>query len=100
MEDLERVLSEIPDNKGILIVTDGVFSMGGDICKLPEMGVELAEKYGARVMVDDAHGLGVIGEHGRGTAEYFGLEDKVDIILGTFSKSLEALEVSWLQAKT
>jgi 8-amino-7-oxononanoate synthase len=90
MEDLERVLSEIPDNKGILIVTDGVFSMGGDICKLPEI-VELAEKYGARVMVDDAHGLGVIGEHGRGTAEYFGLEDKVDIIMGTFSKSLASL---------
>ena len=90
IEDLERVLSEIPDNKGILIVTDGVFSMGGDICKLPEI-VELAEKYGARVMVDDAHGLGVIGEHGRGTAEYFGLEDKVDIIMGTFSKSLASL---------
>ncbi|NLM11150.1 MAG: aminotransferase class I/II-fold pyridoxal phosphate-dependent enzyme [Clostridiaceae bacterium] len=90
MEDLERVLSQIPDNKGILIVTDGVFSMGGDICKLPEI-VELAEKYGARVMVDDAHGLGVIGEHGRGTAEYFGLEDKVDIIMGTFSKSLASL---------
>lgn len=90
MEDLERVLSEIPENKGILIVTDGVFSMGGDICKLPEI-VELAEKYGARVMVDDAHGLGVIGEHGRGTAEYFGLEDKVDIIMGTFSKSLASL---------
>jgi len=90
MEDLERVLSEIPDNKGKLIVTDGVFSMGGDICNLPEI-VRLAEKYGARVMVDDAHGLGVIGEHGRGTAEYFGLEDKVDIIMGTFSKSLASL---------
>ncbi len=90
MEDLEKVLSEIPDNKGILIVTDGVFSMGGDICKLPEI-VKLAEKYGARVMVDDAHGLGVIGERGRGTAEYFDLEDKVDIIMGTFSKSLASL---------
>lgn len=90
MDDLERVLSEIPENKGILIVTDGVFSMGGDICKLPEI-VELAEKYGARVMVDDVYGLGVIGEYGRGTAEYFGLEDKVDIIMGTFSKSLASL---------
>ena len=90
MGDLNKVLSEIPENKGILIVTDGVFSMGGDICKLPEI-VELAEKYGARVMVDDAHGLGVIGERGRGTAEYFNLEDKVDIIMGTFSKSLASL---------
>lgn len=90
MEDLERVLSEIPDNKGILIVTDGVFSMGGDICDLPAI-VKLAEKYGARVMVDDAHGLGVIGERGRGTVEYFNLEDKVDIIMGTFSKSLASL---------
>lgn len=90
MGDLNKVLSEIPENKGILIVTDGVFSMGGDICKLPEI-VELAEKYGARVMVDDAHGLGAIGERGRGTAEYFNLEDKVDIIMGTFSKSLASL---------
>ncbi len=90
MQDLDKVLSEIPDNKGILIVTDGVFSMGGDICNLPEI-VVLAEKYGARVMVDDAHGLGVIGERGRGTAEYFNLEDKVDIIMGTFSKSLASL---------
>ena len=73
-----------------LIVTDGVFSMGGDICKLPEI-VELAQKYKARVMVDDAHGLGVIGNGGRGTADYFGLTDKVDIIMGTFSKSLASL---------
>lgn len=90
MEDLERVLSEIPDNKGKLIVTDGVFSMGGEICNLPKI-VELARKYGARVMVDDAHALGVLGEKGRGTAEYFGLEDEVDIIMGTFSKSLASL---------
>jgi 8-amino-7-oxononanoate synthase len=90
MRDLDKVLSEIPQNKGILIVTDGVFSMGGDICNLPEI-VKLAEKYGARVMVDDAHGLGVLGERGRGTAEHFGLEDKVDIIMGTFSKSLASL---------
>ena len=76
MEDLERILKNIPDTSGILIVTDGVFSMGGDIAKLPEI-CALAEKYGARVMVDDAHGLGVIGEGGRGTASYFGLEDKV-----------------------
>ena len=90
MEDLEKALKEIPESKGILIVTDGVFSMGGEICKLPEI-VELAKKYGARVMVDDAHGLGVLGEHGRGTAEHFGLEDEVDILMGTFSKSLASL---------
>ena len=90
MEDLEAVLKSIPSDKGILIVTDGVFSMGGDIAKLPEI-VALAKKYGARVMVDDAHGLGVLGEHGRGTAEYFGLEDEVDIYMGTFSKSLASL---------
>ena len=90
MEDLERVLKTIPENKGKLIVVDGVFSMEGDIANLPEI-VRLAKEYGARVMVDDAHGLGVMGEHGRGTAEYFGLEDEVDIIMGTFSKSLASL---------
>lgn len=90
MDELERILKNIPDANGKLIVTDGVFSMGGDICNLPEI-VRLAEKYGARIMVDDAHGLGVIGEYGRGTAEYFGLENKVDIIMGTFSKSLASL---------
>ena len=90
MEDLEKVLSRIPDSAGILIVTDGVFSMSGDIAKLPEI-VALARKYGARVMVDDAHGMGVIGEGGRGTANYFGLEDQVDIYMGTFSKSLASL---------
>ena len=90
MEDLERQLKTVPDGAGILIVTDGVFSMGGDIAKLPEI-VALAKKYGARVMVDDAHGLGVIGEGGRGTASYFGLEKEVDIYMGTFSKSLASL---------
>ncbi len=91
MEDLERQLKTIDtDKSGILIVTDGVFSMSGEICKLPEI-VALAKKYGARVMVDDAHGLGVLGEHGRGTAEHFGLEDEVDIYMGTFSKSLASL---------
>lgn len=91
MEDLERQLKSIDTSvSGILIVTDGVFSMGGDICKLPEI-VALAKKYGARVMVDDAHGLGVLGEHGRGTAEHFGLENEVDIYMGTFSKSLASL---------
>ncbi len=90
MEDLEKKLKSVPDNRGILIVTDGVFSMSGEICKLPEI-VKLAKKYGARIMVDDAHGLGVLGKHGRGTAEYFGLENEVDIYMGTFSKSLASL---------
>lgn len=90
MEDLERLLKNVPDNYGRLIVTDGVFSMEGDICNLPEI-VRLAKKYGARILVDDAHGLGVLGERGRGTAEYYGLEDEVDIIMGTFSKSLASL---------
>ncbi len=90
MEDLEKKLQAVPEDAGALIVTDGVFSMSGEICKLPEI-VALAKKYGARVMVDDAHGLGVLGAHGRGTAEYFGLENEVDIIMGTFSKSLASL---------
>lgn len=90
MADLEAKLKEIPEDKGVLIVTDGLFSMSGEICKLPEI-VALAKKYGARVMVDDSHGLGVLGEHGRGTAEYFGLEKEVDIYMGTFSKSLASL---------
>ncbi len=90
MEDLEKALQSVPESAGILIITDGVFSMGGDIANLPEI-VRLARQYGARVMVDDAHGLGVIGEGGRGTASYFGLEDEVDIYMGTFSKSLASL---------
>lgn len=90
MEDLEEKLKNIPADKGILIVTDGVFSMSGDICNLPKL-VELKKKYGARLMVDDAHALGILGEKGRGTAEYFGLEDDVDLIAGTFSKSLASL---------
>ena len=90
MEQLERCLQRVPENAGALIVTDGVFSMGGDIANLPEI-CRLAKEYGARVMVDDAHGLGVIGEGGRGTASHFGLEDQVDIYMGTFSKSLASL---------
>lgn len=90
MADLEKQLQKLPIDAGKLIVTDGIFSMGGDICKLPDI-VELAEQYHARVMVDDAHSFGVIGEGGRGTADYFGLNDKVDIIMGTFSKSLASL---------
>jgi len=90
MEDLEKQLQAVPEGAGALIVTDGVFSMGGDIAKLPEI-VALAKKYGARTMVDDAHALGILGEGGRGTASYFGLEDEVDIYMGTFSKSLASL---------
>lgn len=90
MEDLEKMLKNIPDDYGRIIVTDGVFSMEGDICRLPEI-VKLAKKYGARIMIDDAHSLGVLGKSGRGTAEYFNLEDDVDIIMGTFSKSLASL---------
>ena len=90
MQDLERQLKSIPESAGKLIITDGVFSMRGDICKLPEI-CALAEKYGARVMVDDAHGFGVLGPGGRGTAAHFGLTDKVDITMLTFSKSLASI---------
>ncbi len=90
MSELEALLAKADPNAAKLIITDGVFSMSGDICNLPEI-VRLARQYGARVMVDDAHGFGVLGPAGRGTAEYFGLEDEVDIIMGTFSKSLASL---------
>jgi 8-amino-7-oxononanoate synthase len=90
MDDLWNCLREIPKEKGKIIVTDGVFSMSGDICKLDEI-VTLAKQYDARIMVDDAHALGVLGECGRGTAEQFGLEKEVDIIMGTFSKSLASI---------
>ncbi|MCQ2390249.1 MAG: aminotransferase class I/II-fold pyridoxal phosphate-dependent enzyme [Kiritimatiellae bacterium] len=90
MTDLENCLKQVPETAGALVVTDGVFSMGGDVANLPEI-VRLAKKYGARTMVDDAHGLGVMGPGGRGTAFHFGLEKEVDVYMGTFSKSLAAL---------
>ena len=90
MADLERCLQQVPESAGALVITDGVFSMGGDIADLPSI-VRLAKQYGARVMVDDAHGLGTIGEGGRGTASHFGLEREVDVYMGTFSKSLASL---------
>ena len=90
MSQLEELLIACGDGKGKLIVVDGVFSMEGDLADLPAI-VRLARKYGARVMVDDSHGIGVMGAHGRGTAEHFGLEDEVDIIMGTFSKSFASL---------
>lgn len=89
MEDLERLLRKYED-KPKLIVVDGVFSMEGDICNLPEI-IKLAKIYGARVMVDDAHSLGVLGENGRGTAEHFGLEAETDLIMVTASKSLASI---------
>ncbi len=90
MADLERQLSSIAKNVGKMVVVDGVFSMEGDLANLPEI-VGLAKKYNAQVMVDDAHGIGVMGKNGRGTAEHFGVEDDVDIIMGTFSKSFASL---------
>ncbi len=87
MEDLEKKLANIPADKGKLIAIDGVFSMEGDVANLPEI-VKLKNRYGARLLVDDAHGIGVFGANGRGTAEHFGLEDEVDLVMGTFSKSL------------
>jgi len=89
MGSLERVLQKI-QGKNALIVVDGIFSMEGDIAKLPEI-VYLAEKYGAQVMVDEAHSLGVLGKTGAGAAEYFGLTNKTDFIMGTFSKSLASV---------
>lgn len=90
MEALEKVLMRCEPDKIKLIAIDGVFSMEGDIAKLPEI-VQLAEKYNATIMVDDAHGLGVLGRNGSGTADHFGLTDKVDLIMGTFSKSLASI---------
>ena len=90
MDALEKVLQRCEPERIKLIVVDGIFSMEGDIANLPAI-VELAEKYNANIMVDDAHSLGVIGEGGRGASSHFGLTDKVDIIMGTFSKSLASL---------
>jgi len=90
LSDLERVLKAIPLEAGKLIATDGVFSTSGTVVDLPEI-VALCKKYNARIMVDDAHSLGVIGKGGRGTASHFGLDNEVDMIMGTFSKTLASL---------
>ncbi|MFZ2287694.1 MAG: pyridoxal phosphate-dependent aminotransferase family protein [Bacteroidales bacterium] len=90
MKSLEKKLRQCSPDSLKLIVTDGIFSMEGDIVRLPEM-VELAEKYNASIMIDDAHSIGVLGKNGSGTASYYGLTDKVDLIMGTFSKSLASL---------
>ena len=90
MADLERVLKKCDPDQGKLVVVDGIFSMGGDIAPLPEI-IPLCKKYAARLMVDDAHSVGVLGENGRGTAAHFGVTDDVDLIMGTFSKSFASL---------
>ena len=90
MKDLEDKLAHQPEDKGKLIIVDGVFSMEGDLSNLPKI-VKLAKKYNARLMVDDAHGVGVMGEKGRGTSEHFGLIDEVDLVMTTFSKSFASL---------
>ena len=90
MADLERVLQKLPHEAVKLIVVDGVFSMEGDLAKLPEI-VELKHKYNCSIMVDEAHGLGVFGKQGRGVCDHFGLSDEVDLIMGTFSKSLASI---------
>jgi len=90
MASLEKTLSLLPAESGKLIIFDGVFSMEGDIANLPQI-IELAKKHHARVMIDDAHGLGVMGAAGRGTCEHFNLTKEVDIIMGTFSKSLASI---------
>jgi len=90
VEDLERVLRSLPPESGKLVVVDGVYSMEGDIAPLPEI-TKLCDRYRAALMVDDAHGIGVMGRSGAGTVNHFGLEKKVSIIMGTFSKSLASL---------
>jgi len=90
MDDLRKKLSRLPEDAAKLIVADGIFSMEGDLVKLPEI-VKIAEEFGANIMMDDAHSLGVIGLNGSGTASHFGLTDQVDLIMGTFSKSLASL---------
>ena len=90
MEDLEKILQKLPYEAVKLIVVDGVFSMEGDLANLPEI-VKLKHKYNCSIMVDEAHGLGVFGREGRGVCDHFGLTDEVDLIMGTFSKSLASI---------
>ena len=90
MDDLERVMQKVPESAGKLIVSDGVFSTGGEIVDLPKLN-SIAKKFGARTLIDDAHSVGVIGKGGRGTASEFGLEDDIDLTMGTFSKTFASL---------
>lgn len=108
MEDLEKQLQKCPSDAVKLIVVDGVFSMEGDLANLPEI-IRLKHKYNATVMVDEAHGIGVFGKDGRGVCDYFGLTDEVDLIMGTFSKSLASIGgfiaadktiINWLRHNT
>ena len=90
MEDLENLLKGLPHEAVKLIVVDGVFSMEGELANLPKI-VELKHKYNCSIMVDEAHGIGVFGDHGRGVCDHFGLTDEVDLIMGTFSKSMASI---------
>jgi len=90
MDDLERVISRLPEDAGKLIVSDGVFSTGGEIVDLPKLN-EIAKKYNAKILIDDAHAVGVIGKGGKGTASEFNLEDEIDLTMGTFSKTFASL---------
>jgi len=90
MEDLRRVLESAPEDAGKLLIVDGVYSMAGDIAPLPEI-MKIAKEFGVRVMVDDAHSIGVLGKNGRGTSNYFHMDKETDIIMGTFSKSFASL---------
>jgi 8-amino-7-oxononanoate synthase len=90
MAHLDQILARVTEEKAALVAIDGVYSMGGDLAKLPEI-VEICKRYGARLLVDDAHGVGTIGKGGRGTASHFGLDQEVDLIVGTFSKSLASI---------
>jgi len=90
MDDLEKTLSRIPESAGKFIVTDGVFSVTGEIVDLPKL-IGVAKKYGARILVDDAHAVGVIGKGGRGTPSHYGMEAETDLVMGTFSKTFSSL---------
>ena len=90
LEDLEKILKKLPEDKGKIVIVDGVYSMTGEIAPLPKI-IEICKKYKARLMVDDAHSIGVLGKNGRGTGSYFGCEKDVDLIMGTFSKSFASL---------
>lgn len=90
MADLETHLASLDEDSGKMIVVDGVFSMEGDLADLPGI-IKLAKKYDAKIMVDDAHGIGVMGKNGRGTSEHYGVEDEIDLVMGTFSKSFASL---------
>jgi 8-amino-7-oxononanoate synthase len=90
MDDLERVIQKLPPDSGKLVVSDGVFSTGGEIVELVKLN-KIAKKYNARILIDDAHAVGVIGKGGKGTASEFGLENEIDLTMGTFSKTFASL---------